>query len=505
MSRISGRTALIIGAALVAATIAGAWIATPVLIAVGVVGLVFVAYCAHLWPKATLTLGALATFADPVLVPLVLPGTLGLGPLGASEPLLAVAAVVIAVDALRRGTFISAMRDPVLVFVALFVVVAVISGITNAVPPTVAVLGIFITVDAIAVYFLARMAGFDMRATTLVIGSVVGLAVAVAAFGILQVALHPDLLGFASFAGRFGEGGRITAFTGNPNMVAAIIGLALPFPLFGALHLGRARDRRIAGGIVFLLVLALVLTFSRGAWIAVGLGVVLGALVLDRRVILLLVAAVLVAWGLTIIMPRHVLVAQEDLGRYFLDGQGGSSIIDSTVDRFGEVYERRDLRMRFIIEGLPIVEDNLWLGVGPGRYGGAAATIIPSPVYEEYGTDLYGFRTVHNFWLHLLGELGVVGTTIFLTMIAGLLWRVIAAARRAASTEFVVFAGAATAIVTVTLNNLTEMLFEGNVPGVMIWLVLGSVSMLAPTWSLLEQRQPKPADEPRALERSRSG
>ena len=68
-----------------------------------------------------------------------------------------------------------------------------------------------------------------------------------------------------------------------------------------------------------------------------------------------------------------------------------------------------------------------------------------------------------------------------------------------------ILAGAVTATLTVTLNNLTEMLFEGNVPGVMIWLVLGSVSMLAPTWSLLEQRQPKPADEPRALERSRSG
>jgi len=492
---LSGRTAVIIGVVLVAATIGAAWLSMPLFFGVGAVGMAFVAYCAHRWPKVTLTAGALATFADPVLIPLALPGTLGLGPIGASEPLLAVAAVVIAVNAVRRGTFVSALRDPVLVFIVLFAVVGIISGIVNAVPPVVGALGIFITLDAIAVYFLARMAGFDVRSATLVIGSLVGLAVTVSVFGILQVAVHPDLLGFASFAGRFGEGGRITAFTGNPNMVAAIIGIALPFPLFATRHLERVRDRRIAAGVVVLLVLALLLTFSRGAWIAVGLGVLVGALVLDRRALLVLGVAVVVAWGLTIVMPRHVLVAQEDLHLYFLDPDGGSSIVDSTIDRFGEVYERRDLRMRFVIEGLPIVNDNLWLGVGPGRYGGAAATIIPSPVYEEYGTELYGFRTVHNFWLHMLGEVGVIGTVIFLTMIAGLLWRYIAAARHAVTAEFVLFAGMSTALITVTFNNLTEMLFEGNVPGVMIWLTLGMVSVLAPARHLLERSRPEPVEE----------
>jgi hypothetical protein len=255
MKRLGGRTTAIIAVVLAAATVGAAWVATPLFVAVGALGLAFVAISAHRWPKATLTVGALATFADPVLVPLVLPGSLGSGPIGASEPLLAVAAAVIALDALRRGTFISALRDPVLVFVLLFAAVGLLSGIVNGVPPVVVALGIFVTVDAIAVYFIARMAGFDTRATTVLIGSLVGLAVVVSTLGILQVVLHPDLLGLASFAGRFGEGGRITAFVGNPNMVAAIVGMALPFPLYGTRHLERARDRRIAAGIVVLLVL----------------------------------------------------------------------------------------------------------------------------------------------------------------------------------------------------------------------------------------------------------
>ncbi len=504
MMPLNGRTAAIVAAGLTVATIGAAWVATPLFLAVGAFGLGFVALCAHRWPMATLTVGALATFADPVLIPLVLPGDLGSGPIGASEPLLAVAALVIAFDALRRGTFVTALRDPVLAFVVVFAVVGLVSGLVNGVPPVVVALGIFVTVDAIAVFFIARMAGFDIRAITLLIGSLVGLAVVVSTLGILQVVLHPDLLGLASFAGRFGEGGRITAFVGNPNMVAAIIGMALPFPLFGTRHLARARDRRIAAGIVVLLVLALLLTFSRGAWIAVGLGVAIGALLLDRRSLVVLAVAVALAWGLTIVMPRHVLVAQEDLDLYFLGGDSSSSIIDSTSERFRQVYERRDLRMKFILEGLPIINDNLLLGVGPGRYGGAAAKIIPSPVYDEYGTSLYGFRTVHNFWLHLMGELGVIGTAVFLTMIAGLFLRFLLAARHALSSEFVLLAGAATTILIVTLNNFTEMLFEGNVPGVMIWLMLGSLSMLAPVRPLLERRPAARVGDANQVERPSS-
>ena len=92
-------------------------------------------------------------------------------------------------------------------------------------------------------------------------------------------------------------------------------------------------------------------------------------------------------------------------------------------------------------DGLRVVDDNFWLGVGPGRYGGAAAKIIESPVYEAYGVELFGYRTVHNFWLHLLGESGVLGTAVFLTMIVGLLIRLVLAAWRSDGLRFVILAG----------------------------------------------------------------
>ena len=187
-------------------------------------------------------------------------------------------------------------------------------------------------------------------------------------------------------------------------------------------------------------------------------------------------------------MPRNLLIPAEDLPLYFPES-GAPSIIDTTVDRLDAVYERRDLRLRFIREGFPIVTDNPVLGVGPGRYGGAAATIIPSPVYAEYGTDLYGFRTVHNFWLHLFGEVGVVGGAIFVVLVLGLWLRMARAARHETDpVTFVILAGTATAIGIVALQLLSQMIFEGNFPGFLVWMVIGLASAIAPSVPLLRRR-----------------
>ncbi|MGI8659228.1 MAG: O-antigen ligase family protein [Candidatus Limnocylindria bacterium] len=481
-----------IGVALTILMVGGAWIAWPFFALPGVLLVALVAYTAHRWPLGTLVVSTLVVLADPVIVRTVLPGTMDIGPIGASEPMIAVSGLVIMVDAIRRGTFWRAMRDPLMPLMILFVLVASVSAVVNAMPPGVAVLGVVMTVDAVAIYFLARMVPTSDQSAMRAVGAIVSVAFVAAVIGILQVTLHPDLFGFASFAGRFGEGGRITSFLGNPNMVAAVIGFTLPFPLLAARRLERSRERWIAFGVTTTFLLALLLTFSRGGWLAVVLGVIVTVALLDRRAIVTLGAAVVVAWLITVTMPRNLLVASEDLELYFPDG-GAPSIIDSTLDRLDEVYERRDLRMRFIREGLPIIAEHPILGVGPGRYGGAASVIVPSPVYAEYGIGLYGFRTVHNFWLHLFGELGAIGGAVFVVAVLGLWLRFVKAARDAHDPRrFLLLAGTATAISIVTLNNMTEMVFEGNFPGFVIWLMVGIVSTMAPSTRIFTRKRRKP-------------
>ena len=433
------------------------------------------AYAAHRWPRGTLLAASVAVLADPRIVPMLLPPGVTTGPIGISEPLLAVSGIVVLVDAWRAGRVRDALRDPVLMLIAAFVVLAIVSAIVNATPPVVALLGIVMTVDAIAVYFAARMLPGLSRGGPIVIGGVVAACLAVALFGIAQVVVDPGLLGFASFEGRFGEGERITSFIGNPNMVAAVIGIGLPFPLFASRHLESSGHRWAARVVLFVLVLALLLTFSRGGWLAIGLGTVIGAAIIDWRCAGILVVTVILAWVAATYMPRGLAVAEHSGPRADVP-----DLIDSTADRIGNLGGEGDLRMRFLRDGLPIVSDHLLLGVGPGRYGGAVSSIFPSPIYDEYDTGLFRFRTVHNFWLHLLGESGALGTAVFLALMLGLLIRFVRGARHVAGTTFVIVGGAATVVLVISLNSVTEMVLEGNLPVILAWLVIGIASVFAP-------------------------
>jgi O-antigen ligase len=95
---------------------------------------------------------------------------------------------------------------------------------------------------------------------------------------------------------------------------------------------------------------------------------------------------------------------------------------------------------------------------------------------------------VHNFWLHLLGESGVLGTAVFLTLVAGLLIRFIRSAWRSTGVRFVVLAGAATMLMVASVHSVTEMIFEGNMPVLVAWLVVGLASLLAPPAPILGGR-----------------
>jgi O-antigen ligase len=462
---------------LLVAAVVGAHIAIPLFVGFGLAFLVLIGLAAERWPLAVLVGGALATLADPVIVPAVMPAGLGTGPIGLSEPVLAVSGAVIALDAIRTGRWRRALRDPVVPLAVLFVCLALLSAIVNATPPVVTALGILLTVDAIAMYVVVRSVRVRERDAVLAITAVVAAAVLVALVGIGQVAVHPRFLGFAAFEGYFGEGGRLTAFLGNPNPVAMILSLGIPFALFGSVSLPVSRDRWMARMVLVILVLALVLTFSRSAWLAIALGAAIGAAAIDWRAVPVLLLAVALAWATFTVMPRGMAVEPAPTTDR---ASGAPDLVDTTVDRIGNLAREGDTRGKFTREGIPIILDHPWLGVGPGRYGGAAATIIPSPIYDEYGTGLYGYRTIHNFWQHLLGESGALGTAVFLTILAGLLIRFVRAARAAVGHRRVILAGAATVVLVSGFHGLTEMIWEGNLPALTVWLILGIGSVLAP-------------------------
>jgi O-antigen ligase len=437
--------------------------------------LALIAYASMRWPRTVLVLVAMSAILDRYVVAGLLPSSYGFATHITSETLLAVAGVTVTWTAWRTGTFIPALRHPATVFLGLFLALAAISTLVNRVPITQAVAGLIFTIDAAALFYLARMVGFNLKQALIAISALVALLIVASVLAVLQALLDPNLLGLNSLVGRFGEPYRLASIFGDPNVFGALLSATLPFAIATAVRAPRPRDRWIAAPIVLLLSVALWLTFSRGGWIGMLGGFTVAGLILDRRSWLVGMAALVVAFAIVATMPRNLALAKSS--------HGAENPVTSTQSRFETVGKGLDLRSLFVLNGIPILADHQLVGVGPGRYGGAAADIFGTPIYAEYGTNLLltrpDQRTVDNFWLHLFVEFGVLGGLAFVGMMLVTGVPILRQAAAATGWRRVALFGIAATALCIIVNSVTTMLLEANSVGYVFWFLLGVGSVLA--------------------------
>jgi O-antigen ligase len=353
-----------------------------------------------------------------------------------------------------------------------FVAISVVSALVNGVPPEVAAAGLLFTLDAVALFFLARMVGYshEERNQAMWVMAIVVTLTAILAIG--QAVLSPDLLGVTPVGGRSGEGVRMGSLVRDPNILGTLIGMVLPFTIFSLVREVRGSRRWwLIAGAAFALSVALLLTYSRGSWLGVAVGFGVVALVIDRRALLAFAVVLAIAYVTAVGMPKGLLAG----------GVSGYDPFATTVNRLENIPAGRDLRVKFILNAVPIAEAHPLLGVGPGRYGGAAASIFGSPIHDRYGTTamLTNQRTVDNFWLHLGVEGGALGVAAFLALLGTAVYAPIRALRGAVGSRFAVPAGIVSAAAVLCVAVITTMLLEGNTAAFLFWFVLGLGSM---TW-----------------------
>ncbi len=467
---------LLAGATIAAAT-------SPTIFAVLGIGMVaLVAVAAVWWPRTAIVLVVLSPIVDRYIVADVLPPSLETAAHYLSEGMLLAVALILAGRALIEGRLLAAFRNPVAVALIAFVAVAAVSAVINGVPPIIAVVGVVFTIDAAALFFLPRFIGFSPRQSIAAMAAIGGVVLVAALLAIGQALLSPRLLGMRPVRGRFGEETRLASLFGDPNVFGAFLVIAVPFALLGAARLPDRRLRWLSGAIAFVLLLALWLSFSRGAWIALVLGVGTVIALVDRRALVIGLLLAVTSFGTAVAMPRNLLVPD----------QRRPNLIDSTVDRFGAIGIRGDLRTLFVIQSLPIIRDHPVLGVGPGRFGGAVAFNYGTPIYDEYGfRPLFwnpAQRTVDNFGLHLLVETGVLGAAAFLAaaLIPGI--RILRAARRSLGWRRILLGGMAAALAGMAISSGTTMLLEANSIGFVFWFVLGIGTLAVTATSITESR-----------------
>lgn len=239
-------------------------------------------------------------------------------------------------------------------------------------------------------------------------------------------------------------GVRTRAFSviGSPNVLGSLLALALPMGVAGFYTAGSGFSR--AGYAVASAAMAacLVVTFSRGAWLAAFLGLVLFAVLAKPRLLLGLGATTLLA---PIVSPGIA-------GRLlylFSAGYLASSQRSGRIARWQAALDKLQLH--------PLT------GEGFGRFGGAVATrAIPGSFY------------VDNFYLKTAAEGGILALLTLLWVLFSA-WRagyraVSALSQPAAKMLAAAFLGGLTAVL---LHNTVENIFETPLMSTLFWLFLG--------------------------------
>jgi O-antigen ligase len=246
----------------------------------------------------------------------------------------------------------------------------------------------------------------------------------------------------------------------QPNPYGAYLGLTLPLAV-GVVVAGilSAAGRiklvwiLLAGCTGGLMLLALVMSWSRGAWIGFGAAATAMALAVvarsGRAAAMAAVLAVLAVYGLLVLgmvrVPAVVLQRFSDFGPYVgvTDVRG----VEITDGNFA-VLER----VAHWQAAWQMWTDHPWFGVGAGNY---------EPVYAQYALPLWpvALGHAHNYYLNVAAEAGIIGLVTYAFMWGAAMVTAWRASRRTRAWEWGVALGVVGVIVHLGVHSFFDNLY----------------------------------------------
>ncbi len=387
-----------------------AWVSVPAAAAIAAVAVL--TSLAAIWPAPLLGL----LFSVVLLQDALVAQGLGLAQ-QADEALVLLGVAGLAVRALLAGRV---ERTPLDLPLLGFVGVGFLAALVRQVPPIVAVLGLLALLKGLLAFQLASRIPISDTALRRGTRALLLLVALLAAVGLAQ------RLGGAPVYRATGQLGYYLAnWRGGkaPSLFAHHNALGHVCVLGGALALGLAltlegRERRPFAAIAGVCLFGLLASASRESWLATATALPLVALMTGSRRMfrVAVVAAVVLAVGGTAIYATSPLLREEVARR-------GVGVLDGWRNyRLGFTgwSFRGEYRVYVLLKSWEIFREHVWLGTGPGRFGGHVATLYLSPIYERYAfLPLDGvFQPLDIFWSRLLTEFGLFGSAFYLWALA---------------------------------------------------------------------------------------
>jgi O-antigen ligase len=265
---------------------------------------------------------------------------------------------------------------------------------------------------------------------------------------ILMAGISQALLGIYQFFGRVGPEGfllfdrfmRAYGTFEQPNPYGGYLGLVLP--LAYSLSLGiKGYEAREEGGIrdkgslslasyllvalatagLVLMLAALLMTWSRGAWLGFIAAFIVMNVVRSRRVAALFALA-LILLSFAIVMGGLQLLP-ETITQRFLDFLPFLEGVDIRTTEVTPANFAVIERLAHWQAGWDMFSEHSWLGVGIGNY---------EPVYPAYALPRWDepLGHAHNYYLNIAAETGLVGLSAYLILWAAVFWQAWQAVRR---------------------------------------------------------------------------
>ena len=186
---------------------------------------------------------------------------------------------------------------------------------------------------------------------------------------------------------------RVYSIFGSPNIMGDFMTMFAPMAAGLAYYTKSRRLQVLAWSCAFCMCFGCLFTMSRGAWMALALAIVIFVLLVDRRLLVLLLAAGCVACTLPFVRSRIGFLFTSDFAEANTSGgRAGRKLVAMTL------LEQRGKAT----------------GVGLGMFGGAVAMQNQVIDHQEY---FY----VDNYYLKLMIEMGYTGLAAFLITVLGFL------------------------------------------------------------------------------------